>query len=247
MPARDKGSYAIQSVENALNLLEVLGEESGDVRISQLSAKLGLNKTSVFRLMATFERRGYVERTEKSGNYRLGLAAYEIGQKFLSRMGLLSKAKPVMERLARECNEAVYLAVSRGTAVLFIDLVDTIQQVKAVSLLGRRFPMDRTAAGKVILAAGTSLESDLSEAEREVIKRQGICWDQGTLGEGIVSLAAPLFDAGGQVSGALCLVGPEFRLIPARLEEDHFPRLKEAAEVISSKLGHVGHYLTPQV
>ena len=113
MPSRDKESYSIQAVENALDVLEALSEIDDDVRISQLSEKLAMNKTSVFRLLATFENRGYVEREERSGKYRLGLSAYEIGQKFLSRMGLLRHARPVAERLARGCNEAVYIAVRR--------------------------------------------------------------------------------------------------------------------------------------
>ena len=100
MPSRDKESYSIQAVENALDVLEALSEIDDDVRISQLSEKLAMNKTSVFRLLATFENRGYVEREERSGKYRLGLSAYEIGQKFLSRMGLLRHARPVVERLA---------------------------------------------------------------------------------------------------------------------------------------------------
>ena len=72
MPSRDKESYSIQAVENALDVLEALSEIDDDVRISQLSEKLAMNKTSVFRLLATFENRGYVEREELSGKYRLG-------------------------------------------------------------------------------------------------------------------------------------------------------------------------------
>ena len=67
MPSRDKDSYSIQSVENALDVLEALCDEDGEVRISRLSEKLKMNKTSVFRLLATFEGRGYVEKEETSG------------------------------------------------------------------------------------------------------------------------------------------------------------------------------------
>ena len=70
MPSRDKESYSIQAVENSLDVLEALSEIDDDVRISQLSEKLAMNKTSVFRLLATFENRGYVEREERSGKYR---------------------------------------------------------------------------------------------------------------------------------------------------------------------------------
>lgn len=256
MSTREKESYSIQSVDNALDVLEALCEEGDEVRISQLSERLGMNKTSVFRLLATFENRGYVEREKGSGKYRLGLSAYEMGQKFLSRMHLLRKAKPVMERLVRQVNEAVYLAVPRDPFILLLDMVDTSAQVKIVSLVGNRYPIAGTAAGKVILAFraedsegsnGSQVKRgrempQLMSSEKQAIRNTGLCLDQGGLGEGVVSAAVPLFRSGGEVLGSLCCVGPDFRMTENRLQEEIFPHLKEAGDIISSKLGHLGRY-----
>lgn len=256
MTTREKESYSIQSVDNALDVLEALCEAGDEVRISQLSEKLGMNKTSVFRLLATFENRGYVEREKGSGKYRLGLSAYEMGQKFLSRMHLLRKAKPVMERLVRQVNEAVYLAVPRDPSILLLDMVDTSAQVKIVSLAGNRYPISATAAGKVILAFRPE-ESEgsngsqgkrgrevvqLTLAEQQAIRSTGLCLDRGGLGEGVVSAAVPLFRSGGEVVGSLCCVGPDFRMNENRLQEEISPQLREAGDIISSKLGHLGRY-----
>ena len=249
MPSRDKESYSIQAVENALDVLEALSEIDDDVRISQLSEKLSMNKTSVFRLLATFENRGYVEREEQSGKYRLGLSAYEIGQKFLSRMGLLRHAKPLIERLARGCNEAVYVAVRRRKEVLFLDMVDTTQKVKIVSLVGKRFPLETTAAGQVLLAMknGQSLQpaqgapADLSQFTN--ICRQGYALDSGALGEGIASVAAPLFGSGGKLHGVLCVVGPEYRLSQEVIESQIISPMFDTCGIISSKLGWHSPYV----
>lgn len=249
MPVRCKDSYSIQSVENALDLLEALCDEADEFRISQLSEKLSMNKTSVFRLLATFENRGYVEREKLSGKYRLGLSAYEIGQKFLSRMGLLRNARPVMERLVRDCNEAVYLAMRRGDDLLFLDMVDTSQQVKVISLVGKRYPLAATAAGKMMLACAPSRELHHAspgwpDAEELLqIGRQGYCVDHGGLGDGVVSAAVPLLNSAGDVCGCLCLVGPDFRIPPDKLDTVVLPALREAGEIVSSKLGHLAHYL----
>lgn len=256
MPGREKDSYSIQSVENALDVLEALCEEGDEVRISRLSEKLGMNKTSVFRLLATFENRGYVERESGSGKYRLGTSAYEMGQKILSRMGLLRKARPVMERLVRECNEAIYIAIRRGEDVLFLDMVDTSHQVKIISLLGKHYPLGATAAGKILLAGGigpgmkpgdpppdNQAPSFSPQKEISTIRQAGACTDFECLGEGIASVAVPLFSAGGDLPGCLCMVGPDFRMTPERIETEFLPRLKEAGITISSKLGYFGHYL----
>jgi IclR family KDG regulon transcriptional repressor len=241
--SRDKESYSIQAVENALDVLEALSEIEDDVRISQLSEKLAMNKTSVFRLLATFENRGYVEREECSGKYRLGLSAYEIGQKFLSRMVLLKHARPVVERLARSCNEAVYIAIRRGREVLFLDMVDTTQKVKIVPLVGSRYPLATTAAGQALLAFGglqNLADDDKKQADAgnlAMISRQGFAQDCDALGDGIVSVAAPLFGGGGKLHGVLCIVGPEFRLSQEVIQKQMLTPLLDTCGIISSKLG----------
>lgn len=256
MSSREKDSYSIQSVDNALNVLEALCDEEDDVRISRLSEKLGMNKTSVFRLLATFENRGYVERESASGKYRLGLAAYEMGQKFLSRMGLLNKARPVMERLVRECNEAVYIAVRRNSDLLFLDVVDTPLQVKIVSQVGKRYPLTSSAAGKIlVLPYGKETAADkkrrsspanesLPPDEILQISAQGYCLDQGSLGEGVTCLAVPIRNIHGEVAASLCLIGPNFRMNPALIDQDLLPRLKNAGEIISSKLGYLASHMS---
>jgi IclR family KDG regulon transcriptional repressor len=249
VPSRDKESYSIQAVENALDVLEALSEIDDDVRISQLSEKLAMNKTSVFRLLATFENRGYVEREENSGKYRLGLSAYEIGQKFLSRMGLLRHARPVVERLSRGCNEAVYVAVRRRKEVLFLDMVDTTQKVKIVSLVGKRFPLETTAAGQIFLAMnhGQGVQSQpgspAESSQYTNICRQGYAQDSGALGDGIASVAAPLFGSGGKLHGVLCVVGPEYRLPPDVIQSQILSPMFDTCGIISSKLGWHSPYV----
>lgn len=250
MPSRDKESYSIQAVENALDVLEALSEGEDEVRISQLSEKLAMNKTSVFRLLATFESRGYVERDSESGKYRLGLSAYETAQKFLSKMVLLRHARPIMDKLARQCNESVYLTLRHDREVLFLDMADVPQQVKIVPLTGKRYPLKTTAAGQILLAYNSiaAETSDLPDhsltiAQTMAIQKLGYACDHETLGEDIASIAAPLLGKGGVLYGALCLVGPVYRLSDNTLREQVGPELLEACRVISSKLGW--HTLIP--
>lgn len=242
MPAKGKKSYSIQSVDNALDLLEALSDEGDEVRTARLGERLGMNKTSLFRYLATFENRGYVEHVKGSGKYRLGPSAYEIGQKFLSRMGLLRKARPVMEKMVRECDEAVYIVVRRDSDALFLDMVDTSQQVKIIPLAGKRYPVDVPAAGKVLIAYGTDNREATADAsmmeELTGIHRQGYCLDRGALGDGITSLAVPLFGSGGKLQASLSFIGPDFRLSQERIDAQLLPRLQEAGLTISSKLGH---------
>ncbi len=249
MPSRDKDTYCIRSVENALCLLEALAEEDSKCSLSQLSQRLGMTKASLFRLMATFESHGYVERSQGSSEYKLGLAAFEVGQKLLSRMTLLHKARPIMSQLVRQCNETAYLAIQRDEEVLFLEMVDNDQKVKVVSQVGRRFPLENCAAGKLFLAFAQKTNRNLINkqphlaAELEQIKTSGHCIDQNGVGEGSCCLAVPLYGSSNELIGALALVGPSFRMSEEQINEKLLPATKSAGEMISARLGYLGYSL----
>ena len=235
---QDRGPYFIQSVDNALNVLEILSEFEQDVHMTRLSERLGLNKSTVFRLLATFQRRGYVEQDQMTHRYRLGFSAFETGQKLLSRMGLLDKARPIMAQLLRQHNETIYLAVRRNNELLFLDMLETTQQVKAISFVGQRFPLADSAAGKLFLALQAPVEPAHPAAEEwEAIRRLGYCLNREKFTEGISALAAPIFDHHDRMTGALVILGPDFRLGRERAQQELALPLLNAAATISSRLG----------
>jgi len=240
----EKRSYSIQAVENALTVLEALGNCDSAIRLSHLSEAVGMHKSYIFRVLATFEKKGYVEKTAATGEYQLGLNAYEMGQKLLSRMVLRTKAKLVMERLVREFNETVYLAVARDQEVLMLDAVNTTHLVGIVPLVGNRYPLAQTAAGKVFLAFDRPQETRLARTippsllqELSAIRDRCVAVDVGGLGTGATSLAVPLFDVLGRVAGSLCMVGPDFRFSKERICEELLPAMVTAGNAVSAKLG----------
>jgi len=237
MLRKDRSSYAIQAVENALCLLESISEEPGEFGISHLSANLGMTKSYIFRLLATFEGRGYVQHFAASGRYRAGLSAYETGGRFLHRMALLQKAKPIMETLAKETGEAVYLAIPGGDEILFLEMVDSPQQVRVIPLVGRRFLLHQFSAGKVILSFRSG--QGVLSYDMKAVRSEEVCVDRDALGEGIGSLSVPIFAGNGEVVGSLCVVLPSFRLKQESNSSELIPRLQVAGQSLSAKLGFI--------
>lgn len=250
----DKSTYAIQSVEKALDLLETLADESTPATLPSLAKKLNLSRNRTFRLLATLESKGLVEKEEQSGIYHLGLSSVELGQRFIASANLLRLAHPILENLARKHDEAVYLAVIKEDEVIFLDMADCERQVKAAPFVGKRLPFFTNAAGKVIRAMESrdilerffskrrskaalpdyhSLETELNE-----IRSKGFAIDTSGLGEGVVSIAVAVRDYAGKVIGALTVLGPSFRLLGERLEHEIIPSLLEGAELLSGKFGY---------
>lgn len=251
---RERGAYSVQAVVKAFDLLEALAAEDSNPTVPVLAARLDLSRNKVYRLLATLEDKGLIERDEPSGTYRLGLCAFEMAQHILQSASLIRLAHPVMEELAHKHDEAIYITVMNNDEVLFLDMVDSFQQIKTIPLVGRRFPFFTNAAGKAIKAMSSAdvLEKlgkrqvkksgipNLKQLESELdsIRKSGIAIDFGGLGEGICAVAVAIRDYTGKVVGALTMLAPSFRMLQERLDKEIIPSMLDGAEVISMKFGY---------
>lgn len=251
---RSKSSYSVQSVEKALDILELLADDSIDATLPHLAEKLGISRNKAFRLLATLEGRGLVLREEHSGVYRVGFDTVGLAQRFIKGVNLIKHAHPVMEELARRHEEAVYLTVLLGEEILFLDMVDGAQAVKTTPLIGKKFPCLSNAPGKVIKALESSdlLEKffkkgrrkmapeDLARLETELgeIRKKGVAIDYDGFGEGVIDVAVAIKDYAGKVIGAITLLGPAFRMFAERIENEIAPSMLEGADMLSLKFGY---------
>ncbi len=115
MPRRP--SYAAPAVEAALSIVETLGTVH-EMGVTELARKLGLGKSSAYRLLATLARRGYVAKTLQNDRCRLTYRHFAVGSPAADHFGLREVANPVMQRLAAETAEAVNLGVLDGARVV---------------------------------------------------------------------------------------------------------------------------------
>jgi DNA-binding IclR family transcriptional regulator len=248
---REKGAYSVQAVIKAIDLLETLAQDGDSPSLVIIEKKLDLSRNKAFRLLATLEDKGLVERNALTGTYSLGLQAFQMAQHILGSTNLIRLAHPVMEELAHKLNEAIYITVMNNDEVLFLDMVDSLQQVKAVDLVGKRFPFFTNAAGKVLksvssidlLSRGSKKRNipdpKLLEIELDEIRKRGVAVDFGGLGEGICAVAVVIRDYAGKVVGALTLLAPSFRMLQDRLEQEIIPSMLEGAEELSMKFGYM--------
>ncbi|MSM40860.1 MAG: helix-turn-helix domain-containing protein [Geobacter sp.] len=246
--------YSIRSIDVVFDVLElILASESGHISLPHLCSQLHISRNKAFRLMATLEMRGMVERDQLSGTYRLGISAVGLSQKILNKSTIITYAHPVMEELAKKHDEAVYMTVLKDDEVMFLDMVDCRQKVKAAPLVGQRFPFFSNAAGKAIKAlecrdtnsnvkrgrrrkAPCNLR--LLESELDDIRKKGVAVDRNGLGDGIISVAVAVKDYAGKVVGAITMLAPSFRMLADRLETEIIPSLQEGAEMLSERFGY---------
>ena len=251
--------YIMKSVSCAFEILERLAEAQAGLSLMQIATPFELTRNKAFRLMSTLCDTGLVERDPESLLYRLGPCSVALGQKFVMNSGIVHSAHPVLEQLARKHHEAVYMSVIKDDDVFFIDMVDSDQQIKADSLLGRRFPFFTTAAGKAIKALDSrdrlehffkrkgrkrmkAAEVSHLASELEEIRSKGVAVYSNDLGDGIISVAVAVRDYAGKAICAITLIGPSFRMLAGRLENEIIPSMLAGAEELSQKFGYTPAY-----
>jgi DNA-binding IclR family transcriptional regulator len=257
MARREKKSYTIRSVDNALNLLEEFKGDRDELGITELSNRLNLDKNRVFRILATLEARGYIEQNKATENYRLGVKSLELGQTFIKQLGVVRQAKPFLRALVEKCNEMAYVGIIRQNSVVYLDVEEANQTVKVLNRVGWRLPIHCTAIGKAQVAFLSEEELEklgiLSNMKRftpntivdrgeflkhlkEVAKR-GYALDNEEYNLGVGCVGVPLRDYTGRVVGGISVSGPSFRMTDELLKTKIIPVVKDAGDKVSKRLG----------
>ncbi len=259
---RDKSEYSIQTVVNAVRILEAF-EGQSDVGVSELSRRLGLHKNNVFRVLATLEGRNYVEQLAGAERYRLGPRCQFLGRIFRESHGNIgAEAPPYVQELADRLGETAHVAVRHGRSVRHLYGAPGAARIGASVRVGDAVPAHCTALGKVLLASAPpavmkKLDRELGEqkltrhTDSTIVDREkymehlrgvaarGFALDQGEWDEELSCAAVPVFDGDDLVVGALSVSGPRYRFDQDALEGRVLPILEEVAGRLSRALGAI--------
>ena len=260
--SKPKSDYSIQTVSNALRLLEVFFGEH-ELGVSELSRRLDLHKNNVFRLLATLELGGYVEQSSANDRYRLGVRSLELGRAYARSHSLVERARPLLQELVSELGETAHLGILRDFEVVHVDGIEPKRLLVTASRVGQRLPGHCSALGKVLIGCGSSLareQYDRAVATRgldaatpstltdrmklaehlRTVGSQGFALDLGECETGLHCAAAPVYADNGEVVAAMSVSGPAFRLSEDVLFDRVLPVLTRSAGRLSESLGFTG-------
>lgn len=252
----DKPAAAVQSVDRALLVLEILAK-LGQAGVTEIAAELGVHKSTVSRLIAVLESRGYVEQVSGRGKYRLGFSIARLARASSGHLDLVKLSQDVCDSLAAEVGETTNLAVLDADRIINIAEAIGPAEITLRTWVGQSCPAHATSSGKVLLAGldaadvrarlASVLESftentvvKIADLQRELATARERGWASVAeeLEVGLNAVAAPVHDANAQVIAALSVSGPAYRMGPAQFEEAAKQTIA-AADVISRRLGWV--------
>ncbi|MCL5779914.1 MAG: IclR family transcriptional regulator [Firmicutes bacterium] len=248
----------VQSLDRALDILEELSRHESGLGVTEIGSIVGLHKSTVHRLLHTLMLRGYVEKKNDTEKYRLGLKLISLGQARLDSMEIRSEARPFLQELMEQTQEAVHLCLWENGKVVYIDKVESRNSVLMYSRIGRVAPIHCTGVGKVIAAfqheeevikiikeSGLVYKTDktITQLDKllkhfEEIRRQGYAIDDEEHDPGLRCVAAPVRDYKGNVIASISVAGPTVRVTKDRIEKELATMLIETANKISRQLGY---------
>jgi DNA-binding IclR family transcriptional regulator/pimeloyl-ACP methyl ester carboxylesterase len=144
--------YNVPALERGLR---VLGEFSRDTRTltaPELARRFKLPRSTVFRLLATLESLGFVERDAGAREYRLGLAVLRLGFEYLASLPLNELGHPLLERLSKDTGHACNLIVRDGRSIVYVSRVSPPSPFVSAVSVGTRLPAHATVLGRVLMA-----------------------------------------------------------------------------------------------
>ena len=229
---------SVQSVERAAALLRAVASAgSTDATATALAEKVGLNRTTTWRILTTLEQQRLVRLDRATGAYTLGFGLIDLaGQAGGESMAQGSRA--VLERIAGETGETAALAVMRDGALTYVAEA-LAGAIVAVTWQGRPVSLHATSTGKVLLAfsepdevqqllnlpRGGRLQrftaatiTSRAELHKELARtrERGFSECRGEFDESAWGVSAPVLDAAGRPVAVLSIWGPPERISARR-------------------------------
>ena len=255
MQGSTQGRYSVRAVRRALDILFSFSRLGPSLSNTEISNHLGLDPSTVFRLLACLQEAGLVTFNPEGRKYELGPAVAELHDAWSRHFNLRALARPFLQRLWEETNETVGLSVLAGRSRVYVDSIESAHLVRAGAELGQLLPLHAAAPGRVFLAhADESLRREVLsgplpqlgprtvtdpgriEADLADISSRGYAVSIEERSPDAASVAAPIFGPGNRLVAVLVVVVPTHRFTVKR-KAFVIERILAAAGDISRAVG----------
>lgn len=251
-----KRSYNITALQRGLRLLQLFSQSERGLTAKQVTKLSGLPFSTVHRFLVNLESAGYLN-CSGEGVYYLGVACFAVGQSALSQLDIRRLSLPYLQELNQQTRETIHLTVRHGLFAVYVEKLDSPEQLRIHSRIGASVPLYCTAVGKVMLAFMPQEEREkvlrqlelkrltpntvgnLQELRTELyrVEKNGYACDLEEHELHIRCIAAPVWDHTGGMNASLSITAPMVRMPVSRLRQ-LAPMIQQAGLKISRELGY---------
>ncbi|GIJ49197.1 IclR family transcriptional regulator [Virgisporangium aliadipatigenens] len=245
-----------RSVDRAVRILLALASGTPRLGVSEIAELVDIPKPTVYTMLRTLERHALVAQETEGGKYALGPAVMQLGNAYLGGSELRARSTSWAERLARQADEAVWVAVLSGADVVVVHHAFRPDDLVQILEVGAAIPWHACALGHAIvswlddhereallgkplrrLTGRTVTDPDTLREQLAATRERAYAVEdqEATLGD--AGIAAPVSDWSGRVVGALGIVGPTERLLAADRRASLTDAVRSTARALSRELG----------
>ena len=245
---RDGG---VQCVDRALLIIETLAEDDEGYRLSDLAVRTGLSTSTVHRLLATLEKRRFVQFDRDESKWHVGAQCFAVGATFTRRRNFVAQAMPYLRKLRDLTRETANLAVVDDQSIIVLTRMESREIMRSLTKVGGRVAMVASGVGKAVLATYSDKDVNaiicrqgmprLTEKsivrpgelfrELEAIRRQGYAVDDEEARMGLRCVAAVVYNDCGESLAAISVSG-----MTSRLTDDRLPALGRIVREVAAEL-----------
>jgi IclR family transcriptional regulator, KDG regulon repressor len=228
---RDKNFVAL--TEKIFGVIEAFSHNPHSaITLEEITQNVKLAKTTVFRLVYSMQKIGYVDQHQESGKYMLAQRFFELGRDALPYQRLTSLAKPFMNSLMLRFGESVHLGVLENGLVSNIAVCESQNPYRIAGIVGDCNHAHSTAMGKCLLAYLSEQELEnvirlhglpkktlttitnrsLLLDELDKVRHENVATNEGENMEGVICVSAPIFNHQAHAVAALSISGPSVRM-----------------------------------
>lgn len=239
----------VRAVERALEILLCFIKRSS-LSLTEISELTQLNKSTVYRLLATLEKKGFLTRDPDTEKYQLGFRIWELSVHLDASNDPAILFLPEMERLRDQLDETISLYVRDGYERVRIQAVESRQAIRRVAPLGARMSLAVGASSKVLMAyAKPELVEEVIQSSHwpedvdpanyrkqlKEIAKEGYAISIEEREAGTAAIAVPIFNRDHQIVAALAVSGPVHRMSHTQMRS-FLPELIRSAENMGKML-----------
>lgn len=253
-----KRNPSVQSVERAIDIMESFSAEEPGLGVGELSRRVNLPKSTVFRLLTTLESRGFIAQNSETGLYHLGVGLIPLANSVFIYSDLRRIVRPHLRRLANTLEETSSLNILADTEIINLEQAEFRGRlVVRAGGAGQRMPFHATSAGKAIVAflaedemedllasnltaltPATITDSDSLRSQLTEVRAQGYATSFDELEKGLHAISSPIYNHEGHVVACITVSGPSYRLTRSVIKRASSDVIR-TADQISQELGRL--------
>ena len=214
------------TVSKALDIFDALIEQERNLTITELSSLTSINKSTMVRLCATLEGRGYLQRSVLSG-YQLGAKTTELARIYRDQFQFESLVRPMLADLRDKTGESTSFYIRDGDICIVVYRENTFHALGHFIAEGTRLPIHEGVVGKVLLAFSGE-KGKLFDA----IRADGYLESAGATPH-VHSISAPILADGAIPFGAIVVSGLSSRFT-RRERKKALPLILKVCQEISA-------------